>query len=114
MATVLLAFALVSVATPVCAMPSCDSVGAHACATSSSKYASACEGGGCADGTSFVVMKHADELATSPRQTSVSDFTTIGSALVVSPLVNMAEVRGVFPAPDAPPPDDPLGVRLSV
>lgn len=105
-ALAMLLVALLGVAVPVCTMPDCDAAALSAC----SDVAPACAD--CGDET--VIMKHLPDEATPVAAAApvlfapaVLDYTDPAPALVAF-TVPEPEASG------APPPLDPLGVRLSV
>lgn len=107
--SVALAMALVAVlgiAVPVCTMPDCDAASLSAC----SDVAPACDG--CGDET--VVMKHLPDEAVPVAAIAPVLFA---AALPMPPDPAPALVAYTVPVPEAtaaPPPLDPLGVRLSI
>ncbi|MDP2299579.1 MAG: hypothetical protein U1E08_06895 [Coriobacteriia bacterium] len=107
LALALIAVALVGIVTPVCAMPECD---ATASLSACSDVVPAC--GDCDDET--VVMKHTPDEATASAPIPAAEVAATPAEMPGSPL---ALVAFTVPEPDAtgaPPPLDPLGVRLSI
>ncbi len=105
-AFVTLFVALLGFAVPVCTMPACEAASLSAC----SDVAPAC--GDCDDET--VVMKHMPDEATTPAPLAPSVFA---GAITRTSEPSPALVAFSVPEPDAtgaPPPLDPLGVRLSI
>lgn len=106
-ALTLLAAALLGVAIPVCAMPECSAAPTAAC----SGTTPACPD---CDSGNPVVMKHLSDEGVAPTPLSV-DAPVALSPVLAAP--KPALVAFTVPEPDAtgaPPPLDPLGVRLIV
>ncbi len=105
LAGALAALVLVGILTPACAMPDCDETGTSICAD----YKPVC--GDCPD---TVVMKHAPDdgaLAAAPWAESPG----VTGALSVPGAVAVADRSRPLPETRAaPPPIDPLGVRLTI
>ena len=98
--------ALAGIVTPVCAMPDCEPTSLSAC----SSVTPAC--GDCDDET--VVMKHLPDEATPTEP--VAPVVLVATAV---PTAEAAPVLVAYTVPEpeatsAPPPLDPLGVRLIV
>ena len=101
----LVAAALLGVATPACAMPDCVDVSAGDC-SESAPVCDECPG--------TIIMKHGSDDAVSV--TAIAAEPPADSVAAVAPIAS-ASCPGVPWIPEAtgaPPPLDPLGVRLTL
>jgi uncharacterized protein involved in copper resistance len=105
LATALAALVLVSLLTPVCAMPDCDQTATATC----SDFQPACE-----KCPTQVVMKHSHDDAVRKAPQAFGDTAHLAMLeLRHAPLV--IELADEAPEPTvSPPPLDPLGVRLTI
>ena len=105
LAMALVVVALVSVVTPVCAMPDCGDVAVGTC----TDFMPACD-----DCPDTIVMKHTHDDATAGQVLSIEAPVAVA---FVTPIADVAVAQPFVAEPDAtasPPPLDPLGVRLTV
>jgi len=110
----LLTLAFVSIVTPVCAMPGCDTPGPHACGASGGRYAHACGDGGAGCAETTVVMKHAPDDAIAPTVSPAPSVDALLSAEAAPALVLSERALAAPEQTAASPPRDPLGVRLTI
>jgi hypothetical protein len=104
-AMVLVAVALLGVATPVCAMPACDDTSAGTC----SEFIPACD-----ECPTSIVMKHTHDDAVGVAAVQVDAPVVLANTPVLPlPVVQSPCLAGPV-ATASPPPLDPLGVRLTV
>lgn len=105
LAMALVALALVSVVTPVCAMPECGDVATGTC----TDFLPACD-----DCPDTIVMKHTHDDATTVQSHALESLAVVA---YVAPVADVLPVQPFVALPDvtaSPPPLDPLGVRLTV
>lgn len=105
LAMALVVVALVSVVTPVCAMPDCGDVAVGTC----TDFMPACD-----DCPDTIVMKHTHDDATAGQSHSIEAPVAVA---LVAPVAHVLPAQPVVALPDvtaSPPPLDPLGVRLTV
>ena len=105
LAMALVVVALVSVVTPVCAMPDCGDVAVGTC----TDFMPACD-----DCPDTIVMKHTHDDAKTAQSHSIEAPMAVA---LVTPVAYILPARPVVALPDvtaSPPPLDPLGVRLIV
>ncbi|MBN2248320.1 MAG: hypothetical protein JW733_06435 [Coriobacteriia bacterium] len=105
LAMALAAFAVVSVVTPVCAMPECGDVATGTC----SDFMPACD-----DCPDTIVMKHTHDDATKGQGHSLESPVAVAFVLPAAYVVPVQPLPEVPDATASPPPLDPLGVRLTV
>ncbi len=105
LAMALAAFAVVGVVTPVCAMPDCGDVTTGTC----SDFMPACD-----DCPDSIVMKHTHDDATTVQGHVFESPAALAYVVPVAPVVPQAPLPAQPEATSAPPPLDPLGVRLTI
>ena len=96
---------MVGILTPLCQMPDCDSVEVSSC----SDFKPAC--GDCPEA---VVMKHLPDDAVTSSAPALGQLAVLAHLETPAEAIIVEPVAAVPEATAAPPPLDPLGVRLTV
>lgn len=105
LAMALVAVAVVSVVTPVCAMPDCGDVTTGTC----QDFLPACD-----DCPEAVMMKHTPDDAVTAQPTPLETPTFLAYVTPVTAPVPVSRHITVPDVTSSPPPLDPLGVRLTI